>query len=535
MSPQSVKTERRHPVGLFWRRRDGAIAVAFAILLAVFLGMTALSFDLGRAFNLHTQLQHAVDASALAAATQLDGDAGARNRACLAAVGQPFDCFDLVLDATVALAENTQSFANDGQGAPVARFDVNFLIDLAKDAGGNYLNPATGDDDANFVEVIATPRTVTNWFAGVIGAATSTPVKARAVAGIGSAYCQVPPMFVCQPGGNPFTNADIGKGVWMKGKDPGAGGGAWVDGNFGILALPGAILSAAAIRDAMGKVNPDASCFGVGGTEQTKPGETTSVKKGMNVRFDMYENPMAGGGYQDNPQYQPSANNVKGLLWGGAQCGPTNNAQGWHHPDVAGGNKYDGPGDPDVPVADAMGFPRDTCAYTVGLPEGGTGTCRPGAAGGRFGDGDWDFGNYMEINHNSIWPIAENVWDNNFGDGNGTARRWEVYEWEKAGNLSENVPKEKTGPVCYTGGPVPDPVVIPANDRRLLCIAAVDCTGLGGGTQPVTVDQWVGMFLTEPIGHYDGDNKSIYMEIVGYDACAGPDVIAAHDVVQLYE
>ena len=529
-----LTSSRRRPLTAFWRRRDGSIAVVFAIMLAVFLGVSALSFDLGRTFNLHTELQSAVYAAALSAATQLDQEAGSRNLACLAAVGQPFPCDNLVIDATVALAENGQTFANDGQGAQVALFTVNFLIDLVKDAGGNYLNPATGDADANYVEVIATPRSVTNWFAGVIGALTSTPVNARAVSGLGSAYCQVPPMFVCQPGGNPFTAADIGKGVWMKGKDPGAGGGAWTDGNFGLLALPGQNLSAAAIRDAMGNVNPAAACFGVGETNETKPGETTSIQTGMNIRFDMYGNPMNGAGFQDNPQYQPSVNNVKGLLRPTAanKCGPTPNTQGWHHPDIAGGNKYDGPGDPDVPVADAMGFPRDTCAYTVA--EGGTATCRPGATGGRFGDGQWDFDNYMTVNHASV-GMAEAAWDAAFGDGNGEARRWEVYEWENAGNLSENVANEETGPLCYTAGAVPDAVVIPANDRRLLCIASVDCTGLGGGTQPIVADQWIAMFLTEPIGHYDGDNKSVYMEIVGYDACVGPDVLTAHDVVQLYE
>ena len=432
-----------------------------------------------------------------------------------------------MLDATVALAENSQAFANDGQGAQVAQFDVNFLADLAKDAGGNYLNPATGDDDANYVEVISTPRTVTNWFSGVVGALSSTPVNARAVAGLGSAYCQVPPMFVCLPGGLPFTNADIGKGVWSKGKD--SGGSSWIDGNFGLLSLPGSVLSAAAIRDAFGNVNPTAVCYGVGTTPDTKPGETTSIQKGINIRFDMYGNPMAGNGFQDNPQYQPSANNVKGLLRpGGAQCGFTTNTQGWHHP----ANKYDGPGDADVPVAEAMGFPRDDCAYTIA--EGGTGTCRPTGSEGKFGDGDWDFDNYMAINHGSV-GMTEAAWDTAFGDADGNARRWQVYEWEKLGNLSENVANEETGALCYTGGPVPDPVVIPADDRRLLCIAAVDCTGLGGGAQPVDIDQWVGMFLTEPVGHYDGDNKSIYMEIVGYDVCSGPDAVAAHGVVQLCE
>ena len=118
---------------------------------------------------------------------------------------------------------------------------------------------------------------------------TSISPDACAVAGMGAAYCQVPPMFICRPDPMPA----IGDGIWMKGKDPGGGGAtSWFDGNFGLLALQdtkgNSSLSAAVIRNAMGSVTPQAQCYGSGEDVQTKPGETTSIKKGMNVRFDIF-------------------------------------------------------------------------------------------------------------------------------------------------------------------------------------------------------------------------------------------------------
>jgi Flp pilus assembly protein TadG len=82
---------RRLP-GAFRRGRDGNIAALTALLLAVLLGSMALSFDLGRAYDLQTEMQSAADAAAIAAGTQLDNSANAINRACLAAVGTTTNC-----------------------------------------------------------------------------------------------------------------------------------------------------------------------------------------------------------------------------------------------------------------------------------------------------------------------------------------------------------------------------------------------------------------------------------------------------------
>ncbi len=67
------------------REENGVVAVILALMLAAIFGMMALAVDLGRAWNLQTELQNAADAAALAGATQLDNRAGAIARARLAA------------------------------------------------------------------------------------------------------------------------------------------------------------------------------------------------------------------------------------------------------------------------------------------------------------------------------------------------------------------------------------------------------------------------------------------------------------------
>jgi len=78
----------RSPKGSLARDEGGAVAVMLAIMLAALLGMLGLALDLGKVWNLETELQHGADASALAGVTQLDGTDGARVRAIRAVVSE---------------------------------------------------------------------------------------------------------------------------------------------------------------------------------------------------------------------------------------------------------------------------------------------------------------------------------------------------------------------------------------------------------------------------------------------------------------
>ncbi len=500
---------------------DGGVAVVVAITFAALAGLAALSFDFGRLLNLDTELQSATDAAALAGATQLDNNPGARDRARQAAI-----------TSASALAINGQVFATDGAGTLVTirTENIRFLQNLeTRDA-------ATTDANANFIEIDADHRRVDYALGGLVGN-TSANAGSHAVAGMTTAFCQVPPLMICQPPNdfNPGSPDEIffaGQGIQLKESN----GGGWVPGNFGLLALNqpdgSTDLSADLIRDALGRIDPVAECFSTDGTVTTKPGQTTSVAMGLNMRFDIYPNGNLGGppfpdepnDFKDNPHYMPSMNPTKGLVRG-SQCSFSNN--GWSQPTEI----YDGPGDTAV---DAMGTPRDNCAY----PSGGNG-CNPNAGGSQFGDGVWDVDKYMEVNHGGLaWSTEFGGYPGIFTDPN-SPTRWEVYQWELIPDAAvppnypnlpggaNTVETPYIGPQCNTTGAQADP------DRRVITAALIDCNGLTG-TETVEDFTFINLFLTEPMGVYDGNND-IYVEYIGLAAQGGPLVEVARNIVQLYE
>lgn len=71
----------------FGENDKGAIAPMFAVLAIILLSLGALSIDISRAYVLRADLEAAVDAAAIAAASQLDGKSGSISRARAAARG----------------------------------------------------------------------------------------------------------------------------------------------------------------------------------------------------------------------------------------------------------------------------------------------------------------------------------------------------------------------------------------------------------------------------------------------------------------
>lgn len=495
----------------FLKNARGSVAPVTALGLVALLGMGALAVDVARLFNLHTELQSAVDAAALSGATQLDGEAGAMTRARDAAKG--------------VFVTNAQRFATDGMGLNVTIVDqdITFLQELAT------RTPATTDANANFIQVDVTPRSLTYLLAAIVGANPIANVSAHAVAGFGSALCKVPPLMICNPvEPAAFNVADyIGSGLFLK---SGGSGSPWAPGNFGLLALDGVVLSTNEVRDAMGRVNPRAACFGE--IVSTNPGQSTAVRQGFNMRFDIYEGPQAST-LQTSPQYQPARNTVKGRIRVGTQCGT--GGQGWREP----ANTYDGPLDADTPVADAMSLPKDDCAYVA---PGGPGGCTPdvgvrivsAAAGG--GVSDVALQHYFSVNHGTT-------------DWRGTMTltatdpiptRHEVYEWEKQtmnldgdpATASNFLGPEAGDPVCYSGN---DLSALP--DRRTISTVVINCIadGVTGFTPDVTVIEEVDIFVLEPMGT-QGSSNLLYVEVIGP---TGPGTAVGaetrHTIIQLFE
>ena len=181
---KKVSNTRRTLTRRMAHDEGGAVAVMLALMLTALLGVLALAMDLGRAWNLETELQHAADACALAGSTQLDGFSGARVRAIESCVntGSP------------PLVDNQQRFASDGLGVDVT-FSDNTAIDGGTGIASNSdirfytvlpaipANLATSDANARFIEANVAPRRVDFSFAATIGAVDSANPRARAVAG----------------------------------------------------------------------------------------------------------------------------------------------------------------------------------------------------------------------------------------------------------------------------------------------------------------------------------------------------------------
>ncbi len=457
------------------RDQGGAVAVMFALMLTALIGMMALAVDLGKAWNVQTELQHAADAACLAGATQLTGLPGSRVLAIQAATALGFvrneQTFavdqvdandDTFADGIEVRFDESIAVAGDGK---MANTDIEFFYLVVTEGSGNdpdieELFEATTDAEANYIRCTTPRRSVPFSFAAVVGAVNSASPFATAMAYNGAAYCQVPPLFTCAPedeeGNVVFPDeGDIGKGVWMKGGSP---GNSLFPGNFGLLCLidenGDTTCAAQDISDALARTPPLNVCFAANADLETKTGEVTGpVQNGINMRLGIYPqgNHKVPDGEFDvdaNSHYSSSRNVVKGLRKSGGQC----KENSFHH--AAKPNRFPGPLQilEDVPYSApyneqanaresiyAMAYPRDDCAYqevgfeTISSDPGadpvipgasatlGDGACMPGANGtsedvGRIGTtGAWDFATYMFINHRDEYDILTSAgitWDN---------------------------------------------------------------------------------------------------------------------------
>ncbi len=469
---------------------DGVIAVIAALAFATLAGMAALSLDLGRVWNLDTELQNAADAAALSCASQLDQRAGARTRGRLAATG--------------ALVENVQIFANDGAGDTVAIQDpdIVFYTDMVT------RTVATTDDDAWFCEVNVDPRRVDFGFGALLGGITSASPDTSAVAGLSTAMCGTPPLLICNPEAPLAFDATghIADGIMLKENT----GGGLAPGNFAFLSVAAGTPSVARLRDAWARVSPMEQCFGE--TVNTNPGQATAVRQGINMRFDVYfqgvhQVPPGEPAVRNNPQYRPAMNNVKGLVRASTTQCSYSHPQGWNKPTqpFTGANP---------PAPDSLGFPRDDCAYNGGI-------CDVNTGGTNMGNGIWNIQTYLDVNHPGTVPA--DIPDLYPTDT--LISRYEVYRWEldNVANLATGEPEPD--PVCHN---FPSPAT---PDRRVITAAVVDCSTFVGFAT-VKPDNWVEIFLTEPMGVHDGNND-FYGEVVGPGSPGTGGVV--HHILQLIE
>jgi hypothetical protein len=288
-------------------------------MLVILLGVAAFALDLGRLYVLRTEMQNAVDAAALSAAAELDGEEDSHNRARLAANQEMLNHLAHFSNKS-ELLENLQtnpaiftfytwigsindpSDPPDGCSPPTDPDDPDFGKCRDDDEGNNdvtyvkiTLNPALlGNDGRYEIDLYFLP--VLNVFG--IPTATSASSQVEALAGSHSQVCEYPPMFICDPTevapGYPGVPLTRGQMVKLKEQGPGA---PWAAGTFGWL-IPTEV-----------EADPDDDGLGVNqllahrlgsiyGHEcgppilEINPGNIANWPRwGLNTRFGLYQRP----------------------------------------------------------------------------------------------------------------------------------------------------------------------------------------------------------------------------------------------------
>ncbi len=507
----------------------GAVGATYAIAITGLIIVAGAAFDYNRLMALDSELQTAADHAALGAVTQLDEKDGACARAG---------------NAAVELLRNITLLSNDGS-ADGNEITVNggTTIGVTSNACGSFTgvaffqdeaktSPATTDAQARFVEVTVDVRAARYAFTS-IGGLFGSNARGIAMAGMGSAICEVPPLMICNPAPGVRASTLVGWGVQATGhgntRDGGTNNGGtggttvstWAPGDFGFLEVGAGQNSDLLKALAFDEVPLD--CAPADGTSP-ETGNPQSLYDAVNTRFDIFDFSQ-GAGTTLAPCFSgncPSSTNVvKDLIkantaTNGNACGFSQGqaGQGYRLPPsnerfhpllssaITNPNTQSVQNTAIAPTVTAMGLPRDLCHYTsYGMACGSD-------ANNRYGNGTWARWDYFSGNHGIAPPSA-------------TMTRYETYLWE----LGLRTINATTGTVPNSGGQRGVPICTPAfggtpdPNRRVLQIAVVEnCSSLQGASTPVDIGEWIEVFLVEPTidGRGNGSLKdSIYVEIIG--------------------
>lgn len=488
-----------------WRDESAAVAPTIALALVALIGIGGVAFDYARMAAMDTELQNAADQAALAAASQLDGKTGTCSRAGLAAR---------------AFVINQTRFSNDNGGLAItvatetvcdANGDVRFYKDKARTI------PALIDGDANYVQVTVGSRTANFALTPIVGAFSSGTLSGTAFAGLGSAICRIPPVFICNPlepkdNPNQYLTFDItsriGFGMKLISDEK------YAPGNVGFLSVNGSG-GAPELAKALGWAQQPFNCVATDLNDavrvETEPGVKESVRSSFNTRFDLQNG--TGLGCVSPGNCPPSRNVRKDLIE--SSCS-------WSYPTGAGTRYFP---TTNAPLAvgvtpTVMGHPRDICHANSSFTSCGT---------GRFGDGVWDRAAYFRSNFG--WNDA--TWRSEMsaaGYNPDKVTRYQVYRWEAKqaengypgylGSASVAGGMKRGSPQC-SSAMSPSTGVIPTDDtldRRQITAAVINCdaSDLKGRGKDVPVAQWIDLFLVEPAFERSGvsDKSEIYTEII---------------------
>src|SRR5439155_23122806 len=157
---------------------DGSILVLFSLMAFVSFGMAGLALDGGRLFALNNEMQDLADASALAGARELDGEADAITRATTSAQ---------------TLLANNPKWADTGSTG------VQIGTPIFYAGPGPNDNATTDPKYAIFIQVTTVNRGIIPTLLRAVGATSTQQTSATATAGTGIVACNTQPMMLCNP------------------------------------------------------------------------------------------------------------------------------------------------------------------------------------------------------------------------------------------------------------------------------------------------------------------------------------------------
>ena len=496
----------------FFGDESGAVAATYALALIPLVAFAGVAMDYARVMGMDSELQNGADQAALAAASQLDGRAGACERAANAASG--------MLQNLVVLSSDSQFVTVTAETACDATGQIRFYQDKEKTTA------ADADDNANYVEVWVDARSVDYYLLPITGLLTSPDIQGIAFAGLGSAICKVPPVMMCNPeeasGSLDFdTFAHAGKGLRLIANDQGG----YVPGVFGYLETD-AGSGASATRAVLGLPSPPGNCIATDGAD-IKPGVQVSVLDALNTRMGVYANglnicgtdgvncPASGNSRID--LVKPNLNTNGGACAIGPQGFRVGGAP--YRPNQSGAL----PGGTDYTLLDPMGYPRDKCHAWSKL-----GDC----AFGRLGDGNWDRDAYYG-SYQGYFGTRPTSWDS-YGyeelEDRTQPTRYQQYRWEYDEGLTGTRGALTSGYV--QGAPICGPAGIPpasTPDRRVLSIAIINCIdeAVSASSTDAPILKFIDVFLVEPSaargsgGNQLTEASDVYVEIIGETVLGG--------------
>lgn len=490
----------------FAKDRAAAIAPLYALSLFGLITIAGAGWDYARLMTMDSELQNAADQAALAAATQLTGIDGARDRAEVAAT----DFFATAGSAWV----NETKLANDGDGRAVTGLDFEFFQtwNHATDVPGAAV---TSDGNARYVRVTVAGREAFYALTAIGGVLSSGDIDANAVATLEASACNVPPLMVCAPpGGAGFPSAaDIGIALDLRERPQSSAN--FTPGNFDLLDIDYENVAPNDQNRTLGLNSDFLGCTSAQIT--TRPGARETENTAINTRFGIYPN---GQNFscQANGDFCPAQVtrsdlvrrvNIPNFNRLPAATTPTSPGESPACAANLGGDLIPFSEVPVSPSVPKQGFPLDNC-QALGL-----------AGCLSFGDGVWAVDTYLNNIHGTTSASVPGL-DTN---GDGQISRYEIYEWERA-NAAQRETKELTrvrdargnGGTLYCSAPRPiaGTPVVPSNtqkDRRIATVAVVDCAGQNGRFD-VNTFRFIDLFLLSPVTGPAGAGE-LRAEVIG--------------------